>query len=137
MRLQADVERARVALEDAQVKQRRAETLSGQQLLPTSDLETARVATRARPRRRSSRRRRRSSQARAALNQAQVNLSHTIITAPIDGIVISRSVDVGQTVAASMQAPVLFIIAQDLRADAGERQHRRGRHRPHRRRGSA
>jgi HlyD family secretion protein len=44
-----------------------------------------------------------------------VNLSHTTITAPIDGTVISRSVDVGQTVAASMQAPVLFTIAKDLR----------------------
>ena len=44
----------------------------------------------------------------------QVNLDHTIITAPIDGIVIQRSVDVGQTVAASMQAPTLFIIAADL-----------------------
>ena len=53
-------------------------------------------------------------QARAALNQNQVNLGHTIITAPIDGIVISRSVDVGQTVAASMQAPTLFVIAADL-----------------------
>ena len=54
-------------------------------------------------------------QARAALGQAEVNLSHATITAPIDGIVISRNVDVGQTVAASMQAPVLFTIAQDLR----------------------
>ena len=44
-----------------------------------------------------------------------MNLSHTTITAPIDGIVISRNVDIGQTVAASMQAPVLFTIAQDLR----------------------
>ena len=55
------------------------------------------------------------SQARAALGQAEVNLSHATITAPIDGIVISRNVDIGQTVAASMQAPVLFTIAQDLR----------------------
>lgn len=53
-------------------------------------------------------------QARAALNQNEVTLGHTIIRAPIDGIVISRSVDVGQTVAASMQAPTLFVIAQDL-----------------------
>ena len=53
-------------------------------------------------------------QAAASLNQAQVNLDHTIITAPIDGIVISRTVDVGQTVAASMQAPILFLLAADL-----------------------
>jgi len=45
---------------------------------------------------------------------AQTNLDHTIITAPIDGTVINRSVDVGQTVAASLQAPTLFTIAQDL-----------------------
>ncbi|HEY1957099.1 MAG TPA: efflux RND transporter periplasmic adaptor subunit [Polyangiaceae bacterium] len=54
-------------------------------------------------------------QARAQLNQARVNLSYTKIFSPIDGVVISRSVDVGQTVAASLQAPVLFTIAEDLR----------------------
>jgi multidrug efflux pump subunit AcrA (membrane-fusion protein) len=41
-------------------------------------------------------------------------LDHTIITSPIDGVVISRNVDVGQTVAASLQAPILFVIANDL-----------------------
>src|SRR5437868_8874819 len=50
----------------------------------------------------------------AAVNVAQTNLNHTIITAPIDGIVVARNVDVGQTVAASLQAPTLFNIAQDL-----------------------
>ena len=50
----------------------------------------------------------------AALRQAQVNLEHTIIRAPVDGVVVSRNVDVGQTVAASLQAPTLFQIAQDL-----------------------
>jgi HlyD family secretion protein len=54
-------------------------------------------------------------QARAALNQARVNLSYTNIYSPIDGVVISRNVDVGQTVAASLQAPVLFTIAEDLK----------------------
>ncbi len=53
-------------------------------------------------------------QARAALEQAQLDLSHTRIIAPVDGVVISRNVDVGQTVAASFQAPVIFVIAQDL-----------------------
>jgi HlyD family secretion protein len=53
-------------------------------------------------------------QARAALDQAQLNLSYTRIVSPIDGIVISRNIDVGQTVAASFQAPTLFTIAQDL-----------------------
>jgi HlyD family secretion protein len=54
-------------------------------------------------------------QAKAQLNQAQVNLDYTNITSPKDGTVISRNVDVGQTVAASLQAPVIFLIAEDLR----------------------
>ncbi len=54
-------------------------------------------------------------QAAASLNQAKVNLSYTDIISPIDGVVISRAVDVGQTVAASMSAPTLFTIGQDLR----------------------
>jgi len=53
-------------------------------------------------------------QAKAALDQAVLNLSYTRIISPIDGIVISRNIDVGQTVAASFQAPTLFTIAQDL-----------------------
>ena len=53
-------------------------------------------------------------QARAALDTAVLNLSYTKIVSPIDGIVISRNIDVGQTVAASFQAPTLFTIAQDL-----------------------
>ncbi len=53
-------------------------------------------------------------QTRAALDQAQLNLKYTTITSPIDGVVISRNVDVGQTVAAALQAPTLFTIAQDL-----------------------
>ena len=53
-------------------------------------------------------------QAKAALYQAKVNLDMTRIVSPTDGTVISRSVDVGQTVAASLSAPTLFVIAQDL-----------------------
>jgi HlyD family secretion protein len=53
-------------------------------------------------------------QAQAALNQATVDLNNTVIRSPVDGIVISRNVDVGQTVAASLQAPTLFSIANDL-----------------------
>jgi len=53
-------------------------------------------------------------QAQAALEREQVNLDYTTIYAPIDGVVISRDVDVGQTVAASLQAPTLFSIADDL-----------------------
>ncbi len=54
-------------------------------------------------------------QARAALHQAEINRAYTTIKSPIDGVVISRSVDVGQTVAASLSAPTLFTIAEDLR----------------------
>src|SRR5215218_4410815 len=53
-------------------------------------------------------------QAQAALSLAEVSLSHTTITSPIDGVVVSRDVNVGQTVAASLSAPTLFTIANDL-----------------------
>jgi HlyD family secretion protein len=53
-------------------------------------------------------------QKRAALAQAQADLDHTTIRAPVNGVVVSRAVDVGQTVAASLQAPTLFTIAEDL-----------------------
>ena len=53
-------------------------------------------------------------QTKAALQAAELDLGHTTIRAPVNGIVVSRSVDVGQTVAASLQAPILFLIAQDL-----------------------
>ncbi len=54
-------------------------------------------------------------QAQAALQLAQINLTHTTIQSPIDGVVVSRNVDVGQTVAASLSAPTLFTIANDLK----------------------
>lgn len=53
-------------------------------------------------------------QKKAALDQAQIDLDHATIRAPVDGVVVSRAVDVGQTVAASLAAPTLFTIAQDL-----------------------
>jgi HlyD family secretion protein len=53
-------------------------------------------------------------QAIASLKQAQLDLAHTEIRAPVDGIVVARNMDVGQTVAASFQAPTIFLIAQDL-----------------------
>ncbi len=54
------------------------------------------------------------SQKEAAVTLAQTNLSYTVIRSPINGVVVSRNVDVGQTVAASLQAPTIFTIAQDL-----------------------
>jgi HlyD family secretion protein len=53
-------------------------------------------------------------QAQIALERAERNLEYSVIRAPVDGVVIERAVDVGQTVAASMSAPVLFVIARDL-----------------------
>ena len=53
-------------------------------------------------------------QNKAALEQAKLSLGYTVIQAPVDGVVVARNVDVGQTVAASLQAPTLFVIAQDL-----------------------
>ncbi|MDP6373914.1 MAG: efflux RND transporter periplasmic adaptor subunit [Vicinamibacterales bacterium] len=113
IRAEADVERLTVSLEDARTKLTRAEGLSARDLIPESELEAAQVALRsAEAQLRSSNAQ--MTQAEASVNQARVNLGHTIITAPIDGIVISRSVDVGQTVAASMSAPILFLLAADL-----------------------
>src|SRR5882672_2689291 len=54
------------------------------------------------------------SQRQAAVSVAQTNLDYTVIRSPIDGTVVARNVDVGQTVAASLQAPTIFTIAQDL-----------------------
>lgn len=109
----ANVERARATVVDTRQKYERAQELATKLLLPESDLETAKAnydgavaqhkANEAAV-----------SQAEASVNQAQVDLDHTVIKTPIDGVVINRAVDVGQTVAASFQAPVLFIIANDL-----------------------
>ena len=113
IRAQADVERLAIAVDDAKTRLARAEGLSARDLIPASELEAAQVEVRlAEAQLRSSRAQ--MTQAEASLNQVNVNLGHTIITSPIDGIVISRSVDVGQTVAASMQAPILFLLAADL-----------------------
>ena len=113
IRSQADLDRLKVSLEDARIKLKRTESLAARQLVSPQELETSQVAVRsAEAQIKSSEAS--LSQSRASLNQNEVNLQHTVIEAPIDGIVISRNVDVGQTVAASMNAPVLFIIAEDL-----------------------
>jgi HlyD family secretion protein len=113
VRAQADLERSRVQLDDTKLKLTRAKDLVTRKLIPQADFETAEANNR------SAEAALKSAQAnlvqgQASLNQNKVNLSHTIITAPIDGVVINRNVDVGQTVAASMQAPTLFEIANDL-----------------------
>jgi HlyD family secretion protein len=110
---EADRERFGVTLADAETKLQRARELFARQLIPQTDLDTAEMARQtadAQVRAAHAQ----VTQAKAALSQTQVNLAKTVITSPIDGIVISRSVDVGQTVAASLQAPTLFTIAADL-----------------------
>jgi HlyD family secretion protein len=109
----ANADRARATVEDTRLKFERARELAAERLLPQSELDTAKAnhdaavasvkAAEAAV-----------SQANASVNQARLDLSHTVITTPIDGVVISRNVDVGQTVAASFQAPTLFVIANDL-----------------------
>jgi len=113
-RLNAEVERARVQAEDAKVKLGRARELAAKELIAKSDLDAAQSTANAADASVKSAEAQ-LVQAQASLNQAQVNLSHTVIRAPIDGVVIARNVNVGQTVAASMQAPTLFVIAQNLK----------------------
>ena len=112
-RLQAEVERARVDVADASARLRRASELWDKQLSPRTELQTAETAV-AQAEAALKAAQAQVTQAQAALGQAEVNFSHTIIRAPIDGVVIARAVDVGQTVAASTSAPTLFVIANDL-----------------------
>ena len=112
-RAEAEVERLRVSVEDAETQLVRAEGLAARALISDTELDAARVAVRSAEAQLKSAEAQ-VTQAQASLNQNEVNLEHTVIRAPIDGIVTSRLVDVGQTVAASFQAPELFVIAADL-----------------------
>jgi HlyD family secretion protein len=120
-RSEADVLGLQTARDDAQVKFTRAEALAEGQLITQSDLDAARIALDEAGADLASGQagvveaRAAIAQAKAAVDQATVNLEHTIIRSPIDGIVVDRTVDVGQTLAASMQSPVLFRIAASLR----------------------
>jgi HlyD family secretion protein len=109
----ANVERARAQVEDARQKFERARELLAQNLLPVSDHETAKAnfdAAAAQVKAAEAA----VSQSAANVHQAEVDLDHTVIRAPIAGVVVNRNVDVGQTVAASFQAPTIFVIANDL-----------------------
>ena len=112
-RAQADLERLRVGLADARRKHEQAKAMWDKQLIPRDQLDTAELNVK------TLESQIKSSeaglvQANADLNAQRVNLGHTVIRAPIDGIIIQRSVDQGQTVASSMNAPTLYIIAADL-----------------------
>ena len=103
---EGDLASAQAALELARINESRTQALVAKQNSAQSELDQATAALH---------------QAEAnvkikqgALDKAKADLDHCAITSPIDGVVISRSVDVGQTVAASLQAPVIFTIANDL-----------------------
>jgi len=103
---EGDLATAQAALELAKLNATRTETLFKQKNSSQQDLDQAMAALH---------------QAegnvkikQGALDKAKADLDHCTITSPIDGVVISRNVDVGQTVAASLQAPVIFAIANDL-----------------------
>jgi HlyD family secretion protein len=125
---QAEVNKAQIALDEAQRNLERKRSLVAQGFLSTAELDTAQSAAEtAREQLRLARAdasvaaaqvgntQAQAGQRRAALKQARIELERTVIRSPVDGVVISRNVDVGQTVAASFQAPVLFTIARDLR----------------------
>ncbi|MFN3395821.1 MAG: efflux RND transporter periplasmic adaptor subunit, partial [Thermodesulfovibrionales bacterium] len=110
---QANLQRAEATLIDSKRTMERNRMLYSKNLIAKSDLDTAETnyetakaqveAARAQV-----------EQAKASLKVAETNLMYTRIVSPVDGVVISRNVDVGQTVAASFQTPTLFTIAQDL-----------------------
>jgi HlyD family secretion protein len=112
-RVNTDVRQRQMVVADREAKLARARQLAERQLISASDLEEATLAA-AVARTDLESTRAQVVQAQAALNQALTNLGHATITAPIDGIVVQRSVDVGQTVAASLSSPTLFLIVGDL-----------------------
>ncbi|MBK8726409.1 MAG: efflux RND transporter periplasmic adaptor subunit [Holophagaceae bacterium] len=103
---QAGMERANTALDDARRQLARTKRLSQEKLVSDQDLEARQVAFENATANLQT--------ARAVLERAKTNLGYATITAPVSGVVVSRNVDVGQTVAASFSTPTLFLIAQDL-----------------------
>ncbi|TMB19573.1 MAG: efflux RND transporter periplasmic adaptor subunit [Deltaproteobacteria bacterium] len=109
----ANVQKAEAAYSDSLRIASRQQELLQQGLISQAELETT-VATRDQNAAASSAAKASVLQAKADRDMAATNLAFTRIESPIDGIVVSRSVDVGQTVAAAFQAPTLFLIANDL-----------------------
>ncbi len=109
----ANVNKAEVALVDADRQYKRQKVLQDQSLVAGVTVETAQVAY---DTAKAALVAAKATQAQAAANlaQAKLNQSYATIYSPVDGVVLSRQVDVGQTVAASLQAPTLFTIAEDL-----------------------
>jgi len=109
----ANVEKAVVAVADAKRTLNRQKDLFAKDLVARSDLDAAETAYDT-ANTQVSAAKAQASQAEAALKIAETNLRYTRIISPVNGIVVSRNVDIGQTVAASFQTPTLFNIAQDL-----------------------
>jgi HlyD family secretion protein len=110
----ADLARARAQAENARAHHERVAALAATGAIAAAEVDSA-LAARRSAEATSSAAISAITLAKAAVEQAETNLQYTTIKSPIDGVVIARSVDVGQTVAASLSAPVLFIIAEDLR----------------------
>jgi HlyD family secretion protein len=113
LQAEAALLKARVQSEDADRQYNRTKTLAERNLAALADRDTAKANADA-ARAAVSGAVAQLAQSKAQLNQAKVNLAYTIIRSPIDGVVIARNVDVGQTVAATLQAPTLYNIAEDL-----------------------
>jgi HlyD family secretion protein len=110
---QSSFAKSKVSVEDASRTLERTRELRKRELTAQSDLDAAQTAYDAAVAQLEVNKAQ-VAQAQAAINQVSVDLNNTTIRSPVDGIVISRNVDVGQTVAASLQAPTLFTIANDL-----------------------
>jgi HlyD family secretion protein len=109
----AGVLKANATLDDARRNLERAKKLAGQSLIAQSELDAAETQY-ALAEAGLAEAKAQVAQAQAALKKAQVDLKNTRIYSPVNGVVISKSVDAGQTVAASFQTPTLFTIAEDL-----------------------
>lgn len=103
---QANLQRAKAQANESKRSFNRSKTLLGKGLTSQADYDAAITAYESNSAVQK--------QAQAQLDRAEINLRYATIKAPIDGVVISRAVDVGQTVAASLSAPTIFTIANDL-----------------------
>jgi len=112
-RAEAEVERLQVLLADAGARLGRTRALFVRSLVAPADLDAAGIARRL-AQAQVEAAQAQVEQARASLGQLETDIERTTIRSPIDGIVISRDVDVGQTVSSRMQAPTLFLVAADL-----------------------
>lgn len=110
---QANLEKAEVSLAEAKRNMDRSKILYEQNFIAKNDLDVAETNFKA-AQAQVKAVKAQIDQGKGALKQAEVNLRYTSITSPVSGIVVSKNVDVGQTVAASFQTPTLFNIAEDL-----------------------